>query len=165
MWNKIYLVLLLVCLLTMGVLLYLPFSWLGSVTKPEIVAVNFTHYANISRVFLFASSLVLLIAGNVVLFKNRKSWALWTTLFYFAAFMLAEGFWLEPQFFQYQQSNNLTESSFYFGSIIAIIFVVIAAIVVFFNQYLVGKIVAKLAPETVLPENTAGKFPSKKDTI
>ncbi|MDQ2745931.1 MAG: hypothetical protein M3T96_01580 [Acidobacteriota bacterium] len=161
MWNKIFLVLLAVCVLTMGVLLYLPYSWLGSITDPKIVAVNFGHYAGISRTFLFISSLILLIAGNVLLFKTRRSWGLWTAFFYFAVFMLAQTFWLEQSFFRYQQTNNFTDSVFFFGSFIAVLFVALAAVLVFFNQYLVKQTQAKMfppsAPVEQIPERISGE--------
>ncbi len=158
MWNKIYLILLAICVLTMGVLLYLPYSWLGSITDPRIVADNFNHYAGISRTFLFVSALVLLIAANALLFKTRKAWGLWATFVYFAVFMTAQTFWLEQSFFNYRQTNNLTDSTFFFGSFFAVVFIALAAIFVFFNQYLVKRMQTKMSPQTntveTLPEQT-----------
>ena len=165
MWNKIYLILLAVCVLTMGVLLHLPYSWLGSITAPKIVALNFEHYANISRMFLFISSLVLLAAGDVLLFKTRQSWGLWTAFLYFAIFMVAHTFWLEQSFFRYRQENNLTDSSFFFGSFLAVLYIVITAIFVFFNQYLIKRMQAKMFPQTEIVEQIPERISIEKDPV
>lgn len=165
MWNKLYTILLVVATLTMSVLLYLPYSWLGSITNPKIVAENYIHYASISRIFLFVSALILLIAGNVLLFKTRKSWGLWATFLYFAVFILAEGFWLEQSFFHYRQTSNLTDSPFFFGSFIAILFVALAAILVFFDQYIVKRMQVKMFPEEKTVERLPEQHLIEKDSI
>jgi hypothetical protein len=55
MWNKIYLIILAAAILAMGVLLYLPFSWLQSIGAPATVRDNYLYYSNISWMFLLAS--------------------------------------------------------------------------------------------------------------
>ncbi len=165
MWNKIYLVLLAVCALTMGILLYLPYSWLGSITDPKIIAANFGYYANISRTFLFVSSLILLAAGNVLLFKTYKSWGLWAAFLYFAGFIIAQTFWLEQSFFRYRQANNLTDDAFFFGSFVAVLFVALAAILVFFDQYLVKRMQAKMSAPNKTFEPVTDPVLIEKDSI
>lgn len=151
MWNKIYLVLLVATTLTMGILLLLPNSWLGSVTDPRNVAQNYTHYSNISWTFLLISSVFLLIVANGVLLKTGKAWAMWVSLLYFAAFMVAQTFWLEQNFFRYQQANNLTDSAFFLGSIYGVALIALAAVIVFFNQYLIKRMQARNLPAEVPP--------------
>ena len=151
MWNKIYLVVLAIAILAMGVLLYLPYSWLQSVTAPKDVAAQYNFYSNISWMFLLFSSLVLLIAGNVVLWKTRRSWAMWTALLYFAVFMVAQTFWLDRDFFNYQQKHNLTDSLISFGALSGVILIVLAAIIVFFNQYLAKRMHVKMYPAVTQP--------------
>ena len=143
MWNKLYLILLAAATLTMGILLLLPNSWLGSVTDPRNVALNYTHYAGISWTFLLVSSVFLLIVANGVLLKTGKAWALWTSLLYFAGFMIAQTFWLEQNFFRYQQANNLTDSTFFLGSVYGVALIILAAVIVFFNQYLIKRMQAR----------------------
>ena len=151
MWNKIYLILLAVAVLTMAILQLLPNSWLGSVTDPRNVALNYTHYSNISWTFLLVSSVFLLIVANGVLLKIGKAWALWATLAYFAAFMTAQTFWLEQKFFRYQQANNLTDSAFFLGSIYGVALIFLAAVIVFFNQYLIKRMQTRNSPAEGLP--------------
>ena len=151
MWNKIYLVLLAVAALTMAILQLLPNSWLGSVTDPRNVARYYTYYAGISWTFLLVSSVFLLIVANIVLLKTGKAWSLWTTLVYFAAFMLAQTFWLEQNFFRYQQANNLTDSAFFFGSLYGVGLIALAAVIVFFNQFLIKRMQTQNSPAETLP--------------
>jgi uncharacterized membrane protein SirB2 len=151
MWNKIYLVLLVATTLTMSILLLLPNSWLGSVTDPRNVAQNYTHYSNISWTFLLISSVFLLIAANGILLKTGRTWAMWASLAYFAVFMIAQTFWLEQNFFRYQQANNLTDSAFFLGSIYGVALIALAAVIVFFNQYLIKRMQTSNLPADTLP--------------
>lgn len=146
MWNKIYLVVLAIAILAMGVLLYLPFSWLQSVTAPRDVAEHYKFYSNISWIFLLISSLVLLIIGNVVLWLTRRSWAMWASLLYFAVFMVAHTFWLENSFFRYKQANTSENGLISWSPLVGVVFIVLAAIIVFFNQYLVKRMRDKMYP-------------------
>lgn len=151
MWNKIYLAILAAAILAMGVLSYLPFSWLQSKTNPADVQANYLYYSNIGWTFLLISSLVMLIAANVVLWTTRRSWAMWATLLYFAVFTVAYKFWFDQAFFSYQKANNLTESIFSFGAVSGAVFVVLATVFVFFDQYLVKRMLDKMSPAVALP--------------
>ncbi len=156
MWNKIYVGVLGLAFLVMFVLTYLTFSWLQSVDKPVNVVANYDYYSNICRTFLWVSSLLLLILANVVLWKMRKSWALWATLLYFAVFTLTQTFWVAQTFFQYKQSNNLTHDSFSLSPVFGVTMIVLAGIIVFFNQYLVKR----LHDKTFAEQQPAGQLPN-----
>jgi len=160
MWNKIYSVILAIAVLAMSVLLYLQYSWLQSVTNPRDVIPKYEFYSNSSWLFLLISSLILLIVGNVVLWKTGRAWAMWTSLLYFAAFMLAHTFWLENSFFRYKQANTSDNSLISWSPLVGVVLIVLATIIVFFNQYLVKRMRDKTLPasgQTVesLPEATA----------
>jgi len=159
MWNKIYLAILAAAVLATGILLYLPYSWLQSLTAPKDVAANYLFYANLSQMFLLISALILLVTANVVLWKTLRSWAIWATLLYFAVFTIAQKFWLDRAFFNYQQTNNLTDSAISFGAIFGAILIVLAAIIVFFDQYLIKRLLDKTSPPPppveFLPEEVA----------
>ncbi len=158
MWNKIYLVILAAAVVTMGVLTYFPYSWLQSKTDPRDVQTNFLFYLNISWVFLLISTSILLISANVLLWKTRRAWALWATFLYFSVFTITYKFWLDQQFFSYQQTNRLTESAISFGAVFGAALVILAAIIVFFDQYLVKRMLDKISPTlqtvNVLPKET-----------
>lgn len=151
MWNKIYSVILAAAILAAGVLMYFPYSWLQSKTNPQDVQANYLFYSNISWTFVLISSLVLLIAANVLFWKSRRSWAMWATLLYFAVFTIAHKFWLDQAFFSYRQTNNLTDSLISFGAISGVVLVVLAAVIVFFNQYLVKRLHDKTYPAVAPP--------------
>lgn len=146
MWNKIYLIIIAIAVLATGVLLYLPHSWLQSITAPRDVAEHYKFYANIGWMFLLISSLALLVVGNVVLWKTRRAWAMWASLLYFAVFIIAHTFWLENSFFQYKQTNNLETGAISWSPLFGVVLIVLAAIIVFFNQYLVKRMGDKMYP-------------------
>lgn len=136
MWNKIYLLVLAVAVLAMGVLAYLSFSWLQSVTKPADVVRNYEFYSNLYWTILCISSLILLALANVLIWTIRKSWALWLTFAYFAGFVLLQTWWLNSLFLNYQKTNNLTETTFSLLGLGGAFLCVIVAVGVFFNQFL-----------------------------
>jgi magnesium-transporting ATPase (P-type) len=165
MWNKIYLILLLIAALTMGVLMYLSYSWLGSIADPKNVAANYTYFADISWTFLMISSLVLLVAANALLFKTRQAWALWTSFLYFSVFMILQTFWLQESFFQYKKTNGLADGSFSLGAFVGVMFVALAAIFVFFNQYLVKRMQSKMFPQASSADQLSEQVVVEKDAV
>lgn len=138
MWNKIYPIFLAVFVLVMLVLTYLAYSQLQSIGfAPEVIRDNYQTYENYFRQFLWMSSVVLLILANVLLWTERKSWALWTTLLYFALFTLLEGWWLGRAYTAYLQQHNLPQSAISFGILISTIMCIVAAVGIFFDHFLV----------------------------
>ncbi len=133
-----------VAVLASGILLYFPFSWLQSITAPAEVAGQYKFYANIGWTFLLISTLILLLVGNVLLWKTRRAWALWAAFLYFAVFTVVQKFWLDQSFFSFQQKNGLTDSAISLGALSGVFFVVLAAIIVFFDQYLVKRLHDKM---------------------
>ena len=168
MWNKIYLLGLAVAILAMGVLTYLSFSWLQSVTRPADVVATYESYANLYWTILCISSLILLVLANVLLWTSRKAWALWLTFAFFAGFLLLQTWWLHGLFLAYQKANNLTETTFSLLGLGAAFLCVIVAVGIFFDQFLVMRLRDKIrgtektleppapAGETVLAEDVTG---------
>ncbi len=151
MLNKIFLVILAAAIVATGVLMYLPYSWLDSITAPADVQTNYLFYSNISWMFLLISTLILLLVGNLVLWKTRRSWAMWATLAYFVVFIIAQTFWLDRAFFNYQQAKDLTRNIISFSPFSGVILVILSAIIVFFNQYLVTRLHDKMSPAVASP--------------
>lgn len=151
MWNKIYLILLAISIAGMAISSYLANDWLSSIGNPQTAAENYRYFSNLGWTFLLISSLVLLIAGNIVLFKLRKAWALWATFLYFAVFVILKTFWLGDKYFQFKQDKNLADSSIFLGSFVGILFIAIALILVFFDQFIVGRMQEKMFPQNAAP--------------
>jgi len=164
MWNKIYLGCLAISVLVLGVLMYLSFDWLTSIGSPAVVVEKYNHYSNLNWVFLWISTLVLLVVGNVILWKMRKSWALWTTFLYFVFFIVLQTFWLERSFFQFKQ-EKLSSSEFLFSPFFGITLIVLAAIIAFFNQFLVKRLSDKMFPTEQPIEHIPEANLPKDDTI
>ncbi|MGI9036981.1 MAG: hypothetical protein ACR2GD_13220, partial [Pyrinomonadaceae bacterium] len=107
MWNKIFFALLAAAVLGMLGLTYFSYSSLQSITKPADVVANYNFYNNLYWSLLWISSLVLLIIGNVILWTQRKSWALWSVLLFFASCSILQTGWLGEICFDYKKQNNL----------------------------------------------------------
>ena len=152
MWNKIFLGLLAIAILGMLGLTYFSYSWLQSLTKPADVAANYNFYTNLYWLTLWISSLVLLIVGNVILWTQRKSWALWLSFAYFAVFITIQMWWLGESFAQYQKQNGLGDGSTALGPIFGAIICVLVAVVVFFDQFLITRMRDKMhgTPQTTV---------------
>lgn len=157
MLNKIYAILLAIVTATSSVLIYMPYSWLQSRTDPRDIQTNYLYFYNISWSFLFISTLILLIAANVLLWKTKQAWAMWASLLYFTVFIIAHKFWLDSAFFSFQQTNRFTDSSISFGAITGVVLIVLAAVIVYFDQYLIkrlhNKMYPPLLPVETLPED------------
>lgn len=145
MFTKIYLALFTVALLVIATVTFLAYSQLQSIgfPPPQIVE-RFEGYDSIYKTFLWISSVVLLVLGNVILWTNRKSWALWVTFAYFAVFILLNLWWLGDSLVAYQKQNNIGNGSFQAGGIFAAFLVVIVGIGVFFNQFILLRINDKM---------------------
>lgn len=138
MLNKIYLLVLALAAVVMIVLSYLAYNQLQAIGfAPQTIAGNFHHYESLYQQFLWISSLILLVLGNILLWQTRRSWALWATLLYFAFFVLLGSWWLGSLGFDYAQQNNLTDKSFSLGGILGAGLCIIAALIVFFDHFIV----------------------------
>ena len=83
MWNKIYPAVLAVAVVAMGFLSFYSHSWLGSIGNPNTTREFYEFYSGLFLVFLLFSSLILLSLANVLLWKTRHGWAMWTTFLFF----------------------------------------------------------------------------------
>lgn len=145
MFTKIYLALLGISLLVISTITFLCYSQLQSIGfAPTQIAENFESYDGFYKTALWISSIALLILANVILWTSRRSWALWVTFAYFAAFILLDMWWLGDLLLSYKKQNNLWNGSFQFGGIFAAMMVVVIGIGVFFNQFIVFRLHDKM---------------------
>lgn len=145
MFTKIYLALLGISLLVIVTLTFLCYSQLQSIGfAPTQIVENFESYDGFYKTVLWISSIALLILANIILWTSRRSWALWITFVYFAAFILLDMWWLGDLLFSYKKQNNLLSGSFQFGGFFAALMVVIVGIGVFFNQFIVLRLHDKM---------------------
>ncbi len=153
MWNKIYTAVLGISFVLMAGLTFYSYTWLQSIGAPVNVVQNYDYYSNIGWMFLWISSIILLILANVVLWRTRNVWAMWATFLYFALFMLIRTLWLDQSFFNYQQQNGLTNRAFFLGAFSGILFCVLAAIIIFFNQFIVKRMRDKMSQPQLATES------------
>ncbi len=155
MWNKIYLIALAIAVLVMTSLTFYSYSWLSSIDAPTNVAQNYENSSGIAWMFLWFSSIILLVLANVFFWRMQQSWALWTTFLYFAAFIIIQTFLLDEAFAAYRNSNNPAQSGLSVSPFLGVILCVVGAIFVFFDQFLVSRLHKKMfgiEPEQVKME-------------
>lgn len=148
MWTKIYLIALTVGIIPMVFLTFYANSWLKSIGAPTDAAANFEYFTNISSNLLWISTLILLIIANILLWKTRKSWALWTTLGYFTVFILAKYFWLDVSFAAFKKSNGFLETGIAASVFMGVFYSLFFAIIIFFDQFIVLRMNEKMYPQT-----------------
>ncbi len=152
MWSKIYLVALAIALLVITSLSFYSYNWLTSIDAPVNVVQNYEYYSNLAWLFLWLSSILLLVLANVLYWRVQQSWALWTTFLYFAIFIILQTFWFDEAFSSFKNRSGLGSESFSAGPFFGVICVVIGAIIVFFDQFLVSRLHKKMfgiTPEQV----------------
>ncbi len=154
MWNRIYLAALAICVATMVFFSYYSWSWLKSIGSPPAAVEGYQYHSELSWMFLWISSIALLIIANFVLGKYRRSWAMWVTFVYFAVFVVIRYVVLEQAFFQYKKSNGLWEGGFSLAPVAAVIFCAAAAVVVYTNQFVGVRLRERMFPEKIEPANT-----------
>ena len=151
MWNKIFAAALLIAFLSMSFLTYYAASWLGSIGSPADALVGFEWYASLGLAFLWLSSLMLLILANVVLWVDRRSWPLWTTLLYFVLFLALRSFWLDPASYDFAATAGRSISS-KVGVLLTFITITAAVAVIYVNQMVVMRMADGIAPRPTVPE-------------
>lgn len=149
MWNKIYIVVWAIAAIVMVFLTCYAQSWLQSIGAPVVALEHFLYHSALSWTFLWFSSVVLLILANIVLWKTRRSWAMWLTLGYFAVFLAVRGFFLDPAALAFVSANGLPPLAAAIGPFFTFMLFVIGLAVVFFDQFLVVRMSEKMYPPPV----------------
>lgn len=145
MINKIFLLLFAISVLLLSTVTYLTYSQLQSNGfAPLQIISNFQFYDSWNKTLLWITSVVLLLAANLILWKNRSSWALWMSFGFFSVFVLLNMWWLSSAFINYTKDNDLSNGSFNVGGIFAAFFVVVVGIGVYFNQFIVFRLHDKM---------------------
>lgn len=161
MWNKIYFIALAIALLIVTILSFYSYNWLTSVDAPINVVQNYEFFSGITWMFLWLSSIILLVIATVMFWRLQQSWGLWATFLYFAFFIIIQTFLLDDAFVTFKNRNNLGESNLFVTPFLGVILCVLGAIIVFFDQYLISRLHKKMygiAPEAVKMEGDAAEL-------
>ena len=153
MWSKIYLVVLALSVSAMVFFTYYSWSWLQSIGLPAAAIDGFNYHSGLSWTVLWLSAAGLLAFGNAALWTTRRAWALWSTLTFFAVFVIVRYFWLDEAYLYFRKTNALSDGSFSIGPFFAVILIALAGIIVFFDQFIVLRLHRKMYPlaETIEP--------------
>jgi hypothetical protein len=152
MWNKIYSMALAISLLIMSSLSFYAFSWLKSIDAPVNVVQNYEYYSGLAWIFLWLSSIILLVLANAFYWRTQQPWALWTTFLYFALFIILQTFWFDESFVTYKNRSGLGQNTLSLGLFLGVTLCIVGAVIVFFDQFLLSRLHKKMygvAPEEV----------------
>ena len=153
MWSKLYLAFLAIAVVVMAFFTFYSWSWLQSIGLPAAAVEGYEYHSGLSWVFLWLSSIILLLLGNVILWLTRSAWSMWATLIYFAVFMLLTYFWLGEAAFNFKKQAGFGTGSFSLGPVLGVIFVVGAAVFIFLDQFMVVQLQRKMYPPVVEAES------------
>ncbi|MBE7516214.1 MAG: hypothetical protein HS105_06365 [Chloracidobacterium sp.] len=143
MFGKLYIILLALAAIISSFFTYYAWSWLQSIGAPAAASEGFAYHAELAVGFLWAAVVILLAAGNAVLWRSGRSWAVWLSLAYFIIAFGALSFWLAPAYSQFLSDHNVTSASSITGPLFGVILIILMAIVVFFEQFIVVRLRAK----------------------
>ena len=162
MWNKIYTIALAVSAVIMSLLTFYSYNILdGRGFAPQTIEQNYEEYSGMARLFLWLSSIILLVLANVLFWRLQQSWALWATFLYFAVFTVVQTFFLDDAFSTYKAANNLSLSQLSITPFLGVLLCVLGAVIVFFDQFLISRLHKKMygvAPEDVKMEGGSSEF-------
>lgn len=152
MLERVFLLALAICGAVMAAMTYYSWSWLESIGAPAAAVEGYLYNAGNSWMFLLFTSLGLLVFANFILARYVRSWPMWATFVYFAAFVLIRYFFLERAFFRFRADHGLTDAAMSWAPFAGAVIVVVAGAVVFANQLLVLRLRERLYPTTPEPE-------------
>lgn len=147
MLNKVFPIALTLAVVIMAILTYFAYLQLQSVGfAPSVIAGNYLQFEGYYQQFLWLSSVILLLLANILLWKEKKSWALWATLGYFAFFVLINGWWLNGIFADYKRANFSPDGNLNTAGLFSAIICIAAAVAVFFDQFIVLRMRERMHP-------------------
>ena len=156
MWNKIYLGVLAIAIVVVAFITYYSWSWLQSIGDPRTAWDSFNYDRRAGVYFLIASTIVLLLIANVVLWTGRSAWAMWATHLFSSVFAIVLLFWLHLNGTSFCLDNGVCQSpSRGIGPLLAVSGIVALGILVFFDQFAVLRLHKKMYgdPEVNIEDN------------
>ncbi|MBV9214984.1 MAG: hypothetical protein JO053_02320 [Acidobacteria bacterium] len=157
MLTKIYLAVLAIATIVMGFFTFYASSWLKSIGLPSAAIDGYEYHMGLGWIALWFSTLVLLLLAAGILWSSQHAWALWAAFVFFAVFIVARSFWLEPAATLFKQQTGLAVPGFTGGSIMAAVSILGVAAFAFLAQFAIIRIHRKTygsEPEAVeSPDN------------
>ena len=147
MWNKIYLAVMAISIAAMAFFTFYSASWLQSIGSPAAAVSGYEYHSEMAWITIWITTIALLLVANAVLWATGKSWAVWTTVVYFAVFMIARYFWLDQAFFTFKKQNIAFDGSFSVAPLLGVMLILLVAAIAFFDQFIVVKLRKKTFAE------------------
>ena len=165
MWNRVYFVLLAIACVVTGFFIYYTASWLGSIGSPRDAFDGFIYHSRLAEASLWISTLILLIAANVVLWTYRRAWALWTTLLFLVIFVFARYAWLDNAGLAFAREHSIDAGQLRWGFLMSLITSVASAALIYFDVFLVTRLRDRLHGPSATPEKEESDLPSDQPPV
>ncbi len=163
MLRNIYLAVLALSAAVCGFFIYYGQTWLASIGDPQTAYDGFAYHHALGGAALWIASGLLLLLANIILLTTRSAWAMWTTFAFFAVFTLIRYFWTGPAGFAFHQSFDPNAATYNFSVFLGVFLIVGAAVVVFFDQFLIVRILQKMYGTE--PEENQAKEEAEDETV
>jgi hypothetical protein len=146
MLNKIYLIALALFVILSAFITWYAGTWLTSIGNPKAAEDGYIAYSSFGFTVLWIGFFSLLILANVILWNTRRAWAMWLTFAYATVFIFLRYWWLEDSYLRFALRNGLTDSTFSLGPLWAAALVIGIGALVFFDQFVMLRLVEKMYP-------------------
>ncbi len=145
MWSKIYLGVLTIGVVAMAFFSFYSWSWLQSIGDPQRAWESFNYDKRAGVYVLIASTGLLLLIANIVLWITRSAWAMWASFIYFAVFVILLLVLMHLLGAQFCEKNVVCSSpSRVIGPLLAAFGIGVLGVLVFFDQFLIIRLHAKM---------------------
>ena len=145
MLSKIYLGALTLAVLVVAFFTYYAWSWLQSIGDPQGAWESFNYDKRAGVYVLIASTGLLLLIANIVLWMSRSAWAMWISYIYFTVFVILLLVLMHLLGVQFCEKNAVCVSpSRVIGPLLAAFGILVLGVLVFFNQFFVIRLHAKM---------------------
>ena len=152
MWNKLYLAVIAISIAAMAFFTFYSASWLQSIGSPATAVSGYEYHSEMAWIAIWITTIALLLVANAVLWATDKSWAVWTTVVYFAVFMIVRYFWLDQAFITFKKQNVSFDGSFSVAPLLGVILILLVAAVAFFDQFILVKLRKKTFSDVPIVE-------------
>lgn len=145
-----------------------------SIGSPADALAGFRYNADIAWTSMWIFSLVILLIGNALFWQSGRSWAMWSTLVFFALCSVAKTILLDYNFAKFtlvivgassQSQRSGTLGPTIWSLIVDTGLIIIATAIVYFDHFIVSRLRAKTYPEQITPSDpTRSKQKSSSST-
>lgn len=146
MLNRIFIAAIAIAFVAVGFLEFYGYTWLASIGDPRAAYEGFRYYQSAGWAALWLSAAVLLAIANVILWSSRRAWAMWAAFGYFAFFIVIRFFATGRAGASFYRTIDPSAPGVDLSPFLGVALVALAAAIVYFDQYLVLRLLDRMYP-------------------